>query len=477
MEQTELHERLHGLAGRSAPEVRDAHELTRSIAGAVRARRRREAALAAVAAVLVAVFVGVPTLRSGTEHDVQPAAPSTGIYSTHTRGNLAQDAELVDAVVRMPWIGSAGAQELEPALNSRHVVFAGYFPGGKWALVAGAPPGVPTPPDADADGLPDLDRLDSFAIAWFSGPSDAGAEEMTIYGEPRIVDADEPTAVLSPTEPYGSSRLSRMVVVGAPGDEVETSWFGEIAPDGEIVRTFDPAPTVDGIADVGAGQVDASIDRALHYRVVRGDTEFSGLPMTEPGPDFVPPRVDLARLRPAPPPAPGDAAVASAIDTLISHQGVWAHIFDFTVLWAGDLPAPSGDRLRVTVLAAQIYDEGVYLTGAVGRESGGQVSTGSCGSETRPADASPEDLVVVLRCGSADGSEDASTDSLVVVAPPGATTAQVWDARGERIASYPLADGVAVVPIPGNLASVSVIGADGETIDDRAPMSEVDWAG
>ena len=84
-------------------------------------------------------------------------------------------------------------------------------------------------------------------------------------------------------------------------------------------------------------------------------------------------------------------------------------------------------------------------------------------------------MVVVLRCGSAYSPEGPLTDNLVVVAPPGARTARALDDRGEQIASYPLVDGVAVVPFPANLASVAVIGADGETIDERAPMGEVDW--
>jgi hypothetical protein len=353
-------------------------------------------------------------------------------------------------------------------------VFAGLAGGAKWALVAGVPPGVPTPPDDDADGLPDLDQLDRFAVAWFSGPSGSSAEEMTVYGEPRIVDADEPTAVLSPTRPYGGSSGSALTVVAAPGDQIEISGLGFIAPDGDITREFSRESMVDGVHISEGGQVDASVDLALRYRVVRGGTEFSGLPQTEPAPDFVPPRVAPSRLRPAPPPAPGDAAVTSAIDELLSHLGLWAHIWDFTVLWAGDLPTPDGGGARLTVLAGQAEGGGFYLTGALG-PSGSQVSSGSCGSETRPADTSLEDLVVVLRCGPDGGVEDASPDSLVVVAPTGATTARALDDGGEPIASYALVDGVAVVPFPANLDSVAVIGADGLAIDERAPMGQVDW--
>jgi hypothetical protein len=126
-------------------------------------------------------------------------------------------------------------------------------------------------------------------------------------------------------------------------------------------------------------------------------------------------------------------------------------------------------------LAAQYDDWGIYLTAALGRDSGGQVSAGTCGSEIRPSDTPVEEMVVVVRCGSDGSSGETATESLVVVAPAGATTARALDENGRLLAEYPLADGVAVVPIPADLASVAVIGSDGSAIDDRAPMGQVDW--
>jgi hypothetical protein len=75
-------------------------------------------------------------------------------------------------------------------------------------------------------GPADLDELGSVAITWFTGPGRAAPEEMGVYGEPRVVDADEPTAVPSRTEPYGRSAQSHFIVVAAPGDQVELSPTG-----------------------------------------------------------------------------------------------------------------------------------------------------------------------------------------------------------------------------------------------------------
>jgi len=479
MEETELRERLAYLADRTSPPLQDPDDLVHTVADRLHARRRQERALGALAAVLAVIFVAVPLVVSRTGQDPDPAspAPSTAVYTTPTRGSLAQDVLFLEGVRRLPWTtGPAGADVPEPPLDTRHVVFAGESSRARWVLVAGADPRAPLPPDDDGDGRRDLDEVEAVAIAWFTGPLDAAPEEMTVYGEPRVVDADKPTAVLSPTKPYPGPTGSFAVVVAAPGDQIEASGLGEIDSDGNITRIFEPNLDVDGVHVSEGGQVDASIDRALRYRVVRGDTEFLVRPETEPAPDFVPPRIDLARLRPAPPPAPGDAAVTSAIDELISQLGLFAESIDFTVLWAGDLPTSDGGGTRVTVLAAQTEEEGgAYLTGALGRDSGGRMSAGTCGSEIRPAGTPLDDMVVVLRCGSDGDPADAATDSLVVVAPAGATTARALDDRGEQIASYPLVDGVAVVPVPPDLASVAVIGADGETVDERAPMGEVDW--
>ena len=210
---------------------------------------------------------------------------------------------------RLPWTtGAARADVPEPPLDTRHVVYAGESSRARWVLVAGADPAAAPAGRRRRRTRAIWTQLDSVAIAWFTGPRDAAAEEMTLYGEPRIVDADEPTAVLSPTRP--TARRGAPSSVAAPGDQIEGSGLRWIEPDGDALRDFERMDLVDGV-DVGEGygrSTHPSTWRPL-YRVVRGGTEFLVVPATEPAPDFVPPDVDLARLRPAPPPAPGDAAV------------------------------------------------------------------------------------------------------------------------------------------------------------------------
>ncbi len=470
---TELRTRLESLAVRTAPPPQDADELAATVAARVRDRRRRQWAAAAVGAVAAAVLVAVPAIRSGGP-DSDPAAPSTptGVYTTPTRGTLAGDVAFVEGLRRRPWTTHASDSEVrQPPLDTRRVVYAAQFDDARWALVAGAAPaGVPRDEGADPA---DLDELGSVAIAWFTGPRYAEPEEMRVYGEPRIVDSDEPVAMLTPTVPHGAPATSFVIVVGAPGDRVEVSFMRLIEPDGEITRRFGRVQTLDGIAVIYGTQVDASIDRALRYRVLRNGAEFTGLPETERAPDFVPPAVDLTRLRPAPPPAPGDAAIGAAVDEFLSRLGGWTSFVDFTVVWAGDLPMRDGGTARLSVVAAQVQGGAVWVTGSLGWGAGAGFSALACGSEIRPAGAALDQQVFVIRCGDTD--QALPTSSLVVVAPPGMSAAQAWSSDEELVGGFPLSDGVAVVPIPVDLASVAVIGADGEAIDERAPMGKVDW--
>jgi hypothetical protein len=473
MEDTELRERLESLADRTAPPPRDAEELTSAVVARNHARRRREWTLAAVAAVLAAVIV-VPLVVSGTAQESAPAAPapsSAAVYTTPTRGGLSHDGAFVDGLRRLPWTtGPGGAGVPEPPLDTRHVVWAGIVSGGRSALVAGADPDQPLPPDEDGDGRPDLDQLDSVAIAWFRGPTDATAEQMTLHSVPRIVAADEPTALTN-------SATGVAVIVGAPGDRIETSGLVRVGSDGTPSREYGARFAPEGIAITDPWDVEASIDRSVRYRVTRGSTVFEGEPDAYPNPDHVPPEVELAQLRPAPPPAPGYADVAAAIDDLLSRTGVAAESLSFTVLWAGDLPSVVSETAPATVLAVRFPSGAIYVGGILGQEGLEGPFGVLCGSELRAA-APVEQLVVVLHCSSAPPADPPDAgERLVVVGPPEATTARVLDAQGQVLGSNPMVDGVAVVPMPDDLATVEVLDAGGVILDARAPVGVADLSG
>jgi hypothetical protein len=474
MEETELRDRLHDLARRSAPTVRDDDELVQAVEAGVRTGRRRQWTVAAVAAALCAVLVAVPLSRS--DEDARPAAPTPAsapeIYSIPTRGNVAADQPVVDAVRRLPWTARPGDPQVNPPpLDNRHVVFVGDHAGTRWALVVAADSSEPPPPDEDGDGIPDLDRLERVMAAWFAGPSGGAPEDMTLQTVPLLVRTDEPTGLASLSDRF-------IVVVAAPGDQIDVPPLRTVEADGEVVRTpFDPVPDDQGVAVLDADLRQPSADPLPPYRVVRGGTEFIGRFYVLLDPDFVVPEVDLAHLRPALPPAPGDAAVAEAIDDLAARLGAWPAVADWTVLWAGDLPRLDGGSARLTVLAAVFESGAVYVTGALGWDPGdGGTLVESCGSEIRPSGTPLDEQFVLVRCDAEGGSGPVPTSSLVIVGPPGTAAAQAWNANEEVLGEYRTTDRVAVVPVPDGLSSVEVVDADGQPIARRSPMETAEFS-
>jgi hypothetical protein len=450
---------VHAEDCQSFPDLASAEQ-----AGLVREAR----VLTAMAVLLAVVFVAVPFAVSRTAHETGPA-PSSGVYTTPTRGSLYTDGNFVEGVRRQPWSsGPAGADVPEPPLDTRHVVFAGTFPGGRWALVAGADPGGPLPPDDDGDGRRDLDRLGWVAIAWFTGPAGATPEQMTVHGVPRVVDADEPTALTNP-----ATRTA--VIVAAPDDRIEVSFLVRLAPDGTPHRDYEPVGDWHGVASLREVPL-ASLDRALRYRVLRDGDVLTGPSDAIQDLDVRLPEIRFDQVRAAPPLAPGDRAAITAIDDLSARTGVAvAFLPSFRILWAGDLVTRDGGPARLTVLAVETPDGPYYVAGALGWGVGsGQVATTLCGSEVRPAGTAIERAVVVVRCDRTGGTGRAPTDSLVVVAPRGTAMARALDADERVVAEYVLADGVAVAPVPPGLATVEVLDVDGTTVDHRAPMDVAD---
>jgi len=456
MEETELRERLGFIAARTSPPLQDPGDLTAAVVDRHLGQQRRKRALGALAAALAVIVVAVPVVVSLTGQDTGPAAPassSAAVYATTTRGSLAGENFFVDGVRRLPWTGGpAGDTVPEPPLDSRHVVFAGTFSFSRWVLVAGADPDGPLPPDEDGDGRRDLDQLDSVLIAWFRGPEDATPEEMTPATEPRIVAADEPTSL---TE----SARGGLVIVAAPGDRIEMSGRAMFEQDGTPRREYEPVSDWNGVV-VRQDVPIASFDRAMRYRVIRGGNVVTGTYDTIPNADFRLPDVDFARLRPAPPAAPGDAAVPAAIDDLFGRTGVSFPFVEVSILWAGDLPARDGRSARLSLLAVLMPDDGpYYVTGALGwDQGGGQVATASCGSEFRPTTTALDSSVFVMRC---DATTGAPTDSLVVVAPPTGFPTVRTVTGGQGLDEVAVIDGVGVLPVPPGPFEVEVVDTSG----------------
>lgn len=477
--QTELRDRLHRLAEDTAPPTRT--DLATVIVARHQARRRQHVAMGAVAAAVLTVVVAVPAVIGGTSHTHTPApvaAPANGpdevtalqaadVYGAATRGSLAPDAALVEAVRRLPWTDGnhAGAGVPDAPLDSRHVVFAGDVGGARVALVAGRNTARPTPPRDDPQLQTDLGALSNVAVAWFAGPAGATPAQLQPASVPHGIDAATPTALFVPD-------AAALVIVAAPGDTAEVSLRPEIAADGTVSRDWRPVPMPDGLAALDLRPDGVSSGEAISYRVTRD----GAAPFTT-GPDGMASGtaradVPVTWLRERPAASPADGMLTNDVHLVLARTGLRPEQVDFSVLWAGDVPAPTTSPARVTLLAARLPSGAVYLSAPLGVVSGdGTVGGTWCGTALLPAGPPAAERTVAVRCDVTNMSANSETiSSLVVVAPRTAVTARALDGAGRVLAEYPLRDGVVVVPAPGGLATVESVAADGTVLQRTAPL-------
>ena len=438
-----LPERLVRLAeGRPLPPA-----AVEAVAGAVRdargRRRRRRLGAGAVAVVAGLLLALIPLLPRGAE------APPT-VYGGATRGALAGDGDFVAAMAAAPWPGSRGAAD------SRRVVFAGDVAGGRWALVA-------------ADGSP----FRPAAIAWFTGPSGASPDRMTLSS---VRTAPDPSLPVSLTDPATGA----LVVVGAPGDRIAVSPRPEIAADGLVIRRFRDVEASRGVAVVGLPPVPGVTGSAAGLQVTRDHRRLDVRPpavLARPAASDA--DVPVVELRPSTRSALGDAAVQTRLRSVLGQLGEPAAATPVTALWSGDLPGPDQGPTRLSVLAVERPSGAVVVTApyAFAAEPGGPPVSSWCATGVLPAGVPLEQRVVAVRCDFRDLTLRAEISRfLVVVGPRTATEVRLLDDGGTVLSAHPLADGVAVVRSPGDVAAVSVTTADGGTAE-AAPIVDADLGG
>jgi hypothetical protein len=431
-------------AGRTLPEGA-AETVDAAVETAHRLRRRsrwRLAAGAVAAGVLVAL---VPLLPRGPA----PAHPAS-VYAGATRGSLAGDEGFLRAIRDSGWALAAETP------GPRRVVFAGDVPGDRWALVAAG--GSPSRPAT---------------TAWFAGPANAPADQMTLLSIRVTPDPAEPVSVIDPA-------TGALVVVAAPDDQVRLSDRPEIGAGGSITRSFRNVPTSRGVAAVSLAPIPDATVTAVRLQVARDGGRLDVAPPTLVAQPGVPPAdVPTTWLRPPAAPATGDAAVAPRLRTVLGQLGRPVGDTPVTGLWSGDLPGPNDQPARLTVLAIPQPSGAVVVTTPYGYAADLNGRTGSswCGTGVLQAGIPLEQRVVAVQCDLSDLSVDREISRfLVVVAPPSALSMRLLDASGAVLTARPLADGVAVVRSPGDVAEVSVTTADDGTTS-VIPLLDADLAG
>ncbi len=414
---------------------------------AVRSRRWRRAGLAVVTAAAVATAVVLlPDVLPST------AAPAStadeGLVNTPARGSLAGDGDFLDAV-RTSIRTSRDASG--PGPSAARVVYAGDVDGVRAVLlVQQEEPGV--------------------SVTWLTGPAGADVDQLTGAS---TTSSQLPSVAAVGLSADRTAPADRVLVVGAPGDEVEVSPGLDVLPDGTATRTFTPAEVTDGTAVVEV----RSDARAARVRVVRNDEVLgTTTPSTSGGPLLDPEAVDGAGSTPldGPTSRSGDPAVSAlevdlAVDTITTATGWLPADLDVTVLGAGTYPQAGGTSAQAVTVAAVLPDGSVVSTTSWAVFGSQSISTGTCGSTAYPAGTDPATLTVVARCSSYAGDGSTFGVTLLVAAPPGVpvelnsaaggspVTPELTDGWGFVIAD---ADALTEFAAGGTTGQVSREGAD-----------------
>lgn len=477
MDITDLHERLTRLAEHTAPPAVDAATLTRGLLTRHRAQRRQRLGIGAVVVAVVAVVMVVPTVLTGARNSGMDSGrvPTVDVVNGPIRGSLANDTTFIDGVRQLPWAEAAapgtssGGESMpsvpNPPVDTRRVVFVGAVAGTRIALVVGENTTVPKAPHDAPSRQSDLSALSHLAAAWFTGPADASAAEMSLVSPPHGIDTSQPLA-------YVDAATGGMVVVSLPGDGIELSLRPEVAADGTIHRSWQSLDAPDGSAVSDLSAERGGLLTAVRYRVLRGGSVVLTT-AAEIGGNSAPPSPVLVRLRPGPTDSAADQFAAIGVGHALGQLGLTADKVIATVLWTGNVPGPAGNTATAWLVSIALPSGAIYLTSPWAINLDGGAGGSLCGSGVLAAGPPIDQRTTALRCDITDGTSDSKlTSSLVVVAPPAAVRARALDLEGNPLGEYTLSNGVAVVPFPRGTVTVQTLASDGTSLATATPLSQ-----
>lgn len=445
----ELRESLHSLTTAAEPSLRAAGP------GQIRQRhlvwrRRRNNAIAAVAAVLVLVVVvpvGVSLLTRG---DGEVAGPGTApsILDIPTRGSLAGDAEFLDGLRGRPLPPNAGVPSLPPP-EDRYVAFAGDVPGGRWALL--------------------VDRIrGDYYTTWYVAEAGAGADQFLPVHPARLVEVTAPITRLADNDPLldlpGEGTPGTLLVLTAPGDEVQVSERADVSSDGAVLRNYEPVHTAEGLA---LTQMRPSpYGPSASVRILRDGAEvYRGVSDPTAGGMF--PGNVGASVRGQSGPAPSQFVVDVAVQSVLQPLGRSTDGGGWSYLWGGRV---SGSPDQSVAIAGARAPSGGFLLGVIvgSGESGGDTEPGVvdvCLGAPLPGDPVLEAIPLIAACGVPVSDSADPSPTLVVSLPDESATRLVLRADdGTVLADQPMLAGSAAASLPDGAMTLDVLDLEGQVL-------------
>jgi DNA-directed RNA polymerase specialized sigma24 family protein len=427
-----------------------------------RRRRRWPVAVAVAAAVTVAAVPALtgedpaPTRAAEPRERSQlppPPPPAADISGLPTRGSLAGDSAFLDGLLQQPWENELTGDypmDVATAEDSRRVLYAADVPAGRWALVVGRPEAV----DPLQEGIGGPYISDDLYMAWFAGPRGAAPDDMELVTFPYGIAPGVTPALLDP--PSGT-----LVVVGAPGDQVEVSERVEVAADGTDSRTWTPVATADGIAETDIDPVDLPWTWAVSYRITRDGGTVHGTPdglMSTPPQEEIP---DLGIDYAGGPPDPaGRRAAEWAAFISLSALGAPTDDTDITARVVSPVPGGEGSVALVTIT----LPSGAFLVSAQWAWDIRDDYPGAadCGLDVRPAEPPPGERLLVAACEMFDPLEGRPLGKVLVASvPPGVAAVRLYRGDGGFLEEHEVDGDSLVLPMPEGTRRVEAVTADG----------------
>lgn len=393
-----------------------------------RSNRRRVAGIAGGLA-LAGVLAGLPVVVdsfTGSDGTSVAQAPAVDVLAGPTRGSLASDVELVEAIRRLDWRGEANPVEAgpQPDVGARTVVFAGDVGDSRLALVSSTVNGVAH-------------------VIWFAGALGAPADQLQPLVAEKSWTPELPLAVIDLSEPNPVA-----VVVGAPGDDIEFSPAAQLNRDGTQTRPYQAGTEVaDGIASWPTSSTGA---QALTFRTSRDNIVAFRAPFDIGGSS---PAQSAAPAVPtyADPRGYGQAAddrfIATMVGEVTNNLQLTVEQLNPTLLWAGTIPGPA-TTTNTGIVLGYTAPSGASLiqeTAFVESSDGYAIIPGAW--QPFPVGTPVEDRALLIGNTVNDGTLNGQlVTSLVAVGPTTATQARLISLDGAEITTVSLTNGAIAVP-------------------------------